>query len=464
MGLKFLKRGAAIAATIVLASSTVVRAESLPSALAAAYNNSGLLEQNRAVLRAADEDVAQAMASLRPTLSYIARTYGDYFDAQNPAIGQGSVLSGDIFISAQVILFDFGRNQLSVEAAKEAVLATRQGLISVEQQVLYDAVSAYMGLHRDQEFVRLARSNLAVLTQELQATQDRFDVGEVTRTDVSLAQASLESSRSDLVEAQGQEAISREVYRTAIGKYPTGYVEPPRAPTTPSSLEAARQVALRTHPDILAAQKFVRVAEINEQAARLAYRPTLSATARAGYTAYSQTFNRSDASVGLELSGPIYQGGRIPSVQRQALANVQGQRANLHQARLYVDENVGRAWSILLVSRASLEALKAQVVAATEAFEGVREEARLGARTTLDVLNSEQNLLDARARVIDATTNQYLAAYGLLASMGLLTAENLNLNVQTYDPETYYRAVENAPAAFSQQGRALDRVLKSLSK
>lgn len=450
----------------VLMSTTVVsRAETLADALVAAYNNSGLLEQNRALLRAADEDVAQSVAALRPTLSYIASLDYTYSDLERPNFGgYNEGLGTGLNLVAGMTLYDFGRNQLAVDSAKEAVLATRQSLIGVEQQVFFSAVDAYLSLSADLEFVDLRENNLRVIAQELKAAQDRFEVGEVTRTDVSNAEARLAAAQSGLAQAKGEVAISREEYNTAIGHYPTTLSSPPRAPSTASSLDGARDVALRNHPDLKAAQISIKVAELNaERADKLKY-PTLDGTARLGTTAAWNDFDGSSATVSLELSGPIYQGGALPSIYRQSLAAVQAERARLHLVSLAVQQNVGTAWARLLVSQASLEALKSQVVAAESAFEGTREEAALGARTTLDVLNAEQELLDARANVIEANTIRYLADYALLAQMGLLTVEHLQLKVQTYDPAVYYNAVEKAPYAYSKQGQALDRVLKGLGK
>ncbi|WP_380057614.1 TolC family outer membrane protein [Falsihalocynthiibacter sp. SS001] len=464
IGQKFTKL-CGVALVAMMASTAIARAETLADALVDAYNNSGLLEQNRALLRAADEDVAQSVAALRPSLSYLASVDYGYSDSEDPIRGgYQEGLGAGLNLVASMTLYDFGRNQLAVDAAKETVLATREGLIGVEQQVLFNAVNAYLSLSRDIEFVTLRENNLRVITQELQAARDRFEVGESTRTDVSNAEARQAAAQSSLAEAKGAVAVSREVFRSAIGRYPTSLERPPNAPQTAASVDEARRVALINHPDLKAAQRIIRVAELNvERAERLKY-PTLSGTARAGFNGVFEDFDSTSATVSVELSGPIYQGGALPSYARQALARVQAERANLHLVRLAVEQNVGTAWAQLLVSQASLEALRSQVVASQAAFESTREEASLGAKTTLDVLNAEQEFLDARANVIAATTVRYIADYYLLAQMGLLTASHLNLNVQAYDPEAYYQAVQNAPASYSAQGKALDRVLKGLGK
>jgi outer membrane protein len=177
----------------------------------------------------------------------------------------------------------------------------------------------------------------------------------------------------------------------------------------------------------------------------------------------SDNFQRG-GSVGVQASGPIYQGGRITALQRQALGRVDAARGNLHAVGVQIAQGVGTAWAQVVVSGAARVATEEQIRAARVAFRGVREEATLGARTTLDVLDAEQELLDAQANQIAAAANEITAYYSLLASMGLLTAEALKLQVQTYDPAEYYNLVKSAPIQRSKQGEQLDRVLRSLSK
>ena len=204
----------------------------------------------------------------------------------------------------------------------------------------------------------------------------------------------------------------------------------------------------------------VNSAELTVERARLAHVPTvsISGTARIDFEgAESQT-------IGLTASGPIYQGGRLASQLREAQARRDAARADLYVTAQTVEQNVANAYSFLEVARASRDASERQVRAATIAFRGVREEAELGARTTLDVLNAEQDLLDARANLIAAQVDEIVSSYTLLSAMGVLTAEHLNLNVQLYDPEAYYNLVKDAPTQLSEQGRALDRVLEAIGQ
>jgi len=440
---------------VTIAASPAAWAESLTDALISAYKHSGLLEQNRALLRAADEDVAQAVSALRPVLNYYANaTYA------NPVSQlSGRHTSANVGLQADLLLFDGGQSKLAIDLAKESVLATRQGLISVEQSVLLRAVTAYMSVRRDTETLAISRNNVRVITQELRAAQDRFEVGEVTRTDVALAESRLAAARANEAAAQGALAQSREEYRVAVGRYPGPLSAPPRLPATAKSLEGARAVAYRTHPLLLQAQHDVAAADLGVARAKTLVRPNLTLTGRANQADSGIT----SSSIGLEFGGPIYQGGNLSSLHRQAIAQRDAARAGLHVTRHDIAQLVGNAWAQVLVARARLVATDRQIRAAQVAFRGIREEATLGARTTLDVLDAEQELLDARSARVAAVTDEYIATYSLLSSMGLLTVDHLRLGIQTYDPAAYYNAVKGAPTP-SLQGKKLDGVLKALGK
>jgi len=449
-------RGVARALAASLAAAWVVaapvQAETLADTLADAYRNSNLLEQNRALLRAADEDVAAAVAALRPIVNFIASaTYSEPAQRDN--------LSSTIGLTAEITLFDFGANRLGVDAARESVLAARQGLLGLEQRVLLGAVSAYMDVVSANEFVRLRQANVRLIGEELRAANDRFEVGEVTRTDVSIAEARLAGARANLAAAEGDLRVAVETFRAAVGRAPGPLSGPGRAPQTAPSVEEAQAIAVRTHPAIRQAQHEVTVAELNAERARLGTRGRLVGDATVGLNNDGDT----NASVGLSFRQPIYQGGRLSSLYRQALASRDAARANLLETRLAVERDVGTAWANLQVAEAQIAASEEQVRAAQVAFNGVQEEAELGARTTLDVLNAEQELLDARTARIDAGARQVVAVYALLSAMGLLTVEHLGLGVPVYDPQAYYNAVRTAPAT-SVQGRRLDRVLEALGR
>lgn len=450
------------------------RAETLADALASAYVNSGLLEQNRALLRAADEDVAQSVANLRPIIEWTADVTREFSRAGSQAGTQTGVngltrnsgeTSANLGIVGSLLLYDFGRRDFLTEAAKETVLATREVLRGVEQDVLLTAVQAYMDVIRNREFVLLRRNNLRLLEEELRAASDRFEVGEVTRTDVAQAEAAVALAQSGLATAEGDFERAVEEFREAVGRAPGDLRTPGDLPQPRSDVAAAKAAAVRRHPAVLEAQRNVTVAELNMQAAAAAKLPTLNLTGRLGTTndLADSEFSRS-GSVGLELRGSIYEGGRLTSLERQAQAQRDQRLAQLQLAGLQVKQDVGNAFANLRAARARREANREAVRAARVAFEGTREEVKLGARTTLDVLDAEQELLDAEANLISANADVVIAAYAVLASMGNLTVRDLNLGVQTYDPAVYYDLVKTAPVPISPEGKKLDRVLRALGK
>lgn len=458
--------GAVMLGGLLVAAPSGSKAESLAQTLVSAYENSGLLEQNRALLRAADEDVAAIVSELRPILNWSAditrnfgrsRTSGIIRPATNSDLGAALTLD--------LLLYDFGRTGYRIDAAKESVLATRQLLRNIEQQVLLRAVTAYLDVRRNGEFVQLRENNLRLLRQELRAAQDRFEVGEVTRTDVAQAEARLAEARSGLAAAQGNLQQAIEEFRAAVGRAPGALQPPGSLPALSGTVADSRAIALRNHPRIREAQHQVAASELTILAAEAAMKPTVSLSGRTGLR---EDFDSSDfsrtGSVGVNVTGPIYQGGLLSSAKRRAMAQRDSQRGSLHEVRLGISQDVGNAYANLRAARAVQQSSREQVSAARVAFEGVREEAKLGARTTLDVLNAEQSLLDAQTNLISAETDVYIAAYTVLASIGELTAKDLNLNVQTYDPAAYYNIVKDAPVPISPQGEKLDRVLRAIGK
>ncbi|WP_187431763.1 Outer membrane efflux protein BepC [Roseobacter fucihabitans] len=452
-------------------SGHTLRAETLADALIGAYESSGLLEQNRALLRAADEDVATAIAALRPIINYTASVARNFED-RDSRLSNGlrtttnlETTTASVGLSASLLLFDNGATALGADAAKETVLATRQQLISIEQNVLIRAVQAYLNVFAFREFVELRQNNLRLLTQELRAAQDRFEVGEVTRTDVAQAESSLADSRSGLATAQGDLIQAVEEYRSVVGRAPGQLAPPPSLPSLDGSVENARSFAVQNHPDLRSAQHLVAVAELNIMRSKATLSPTVSAVGSLNLFESLDSINDSQSgSVGIELTGPIYRGGALSSGIRSAMATRDAQRGNLLDVRRRISQNVGSAYAAFSAQQASLQASEERIRAARIAFDGVREEATLGARTTLDVLDAEQELLDAETSRISAQANLYIAAYSVLQSTGRLTARDLSLNVQLYDPNAYYDLVKDAPVPSSAQGQQLDRVLRALQK
>lgn len=441
-------------------------AETLADALISAYRHSNLLEQNRALVRAADEDVAAAVAALRPTLDFVTTfDHSEAIDGPNAAASPNSSLQATFALEAALTLFANGQRLLAREAAKENVLALRDALRDVEQQILFDAVQAFFNVRTAQAFVSLRENNLRLITQELRAARDRFEVGEVTRTDVALAESRLAAARSQLAAVRGDLAVQREAYKAAVGRLPGNLQAPSREPETAPSVEAAKKLAVQAHPLIRRRQREVTVAELRADAAGRAMGPTVSLNGQIRRRTTQQTDDKfDDLTARLTLRQPIYRGGSLASDERRARAQRDQARAVLHQTVLGVEQQVGNAWAQIEISGAQIRAADEQIRAAQIAFQGTREEARLGARTTLDVLDAEQELLDARANRISAENDRAIAIYSLLSAMGLLTVEHLKLGIATYDPAAYYNAVRDAPTRQSRQGRQLDRVLEALGK
>ncbi len=448
----------AVLTALSLLAVSPARAESLSDAMIAAYKNSNLLAQQRALLRAADEDVVQAAAALKPVVNFVARA---------ALIVPGSLTAdsnwtNSLSISADLTLYDNGATRYATDAAKETVLGLRGALLRIEQQVLQNTVQAYMEMIRAAQSVSLGQNNVRLITQELRAARDRFEVGEVTRTDVSIAEARLASARGNLAAAQGDLEIARESYKAIVGHYP-GNLRWPTTPRIKARTESqAKAYAVRHHPSIEEAQRNVNAAEANVLRSKAALGPRV--TTGATYSINENLEHEDTFSANITATVPIYQGGTLRSLIHQSIARRDATRAGLLQSVVDVKFGVGQAWANLAVSAARTEASRRQVRASQVAYNGVREEAKFGSRTTLDVLNSEQELLDARSTLISAEVAQYVSLYGLLASMGLLTAEHLNLGLVTYDPAEYYRyATTRDPLhKLSKRGAALDRVLNSI--
>lgn len=446
----------ALVLAVLGSTTTMSPAQTLADTLVTAYEHSNLLEQNRALLRAADEDVAVAISALRPVINFIA---GTNYVGKRLGITVDD-LTASVGISADLLIYDFGRTRFGVDSAKETVLATREALVDLEQRVLLTGVTAFMNVRSAVEFVDIGESSVRLLTEELRAARDRFEVGEVTRTDVAIAEARLASGRSDLEAARGNLVSAREDYKAATGRFPGTLSTANAMPALPATLIEAKSVGTRDHPNIKQAQHQVTAAELNAERAKAATRGRVTANAQASG---DEQLQNGSTSIGLNFTKPIYQGGQLSALYRQALARASSTRANLLQSVRIVELDVGRAWSDLEVARARIISNRQQIEAARVAFEGAREEAKLGARTTLDVLNLEQDLLKAQGDLIASINSQNVAAYTVLSSMGLLTVEHLNLGIPTYDPAAYYNAVHNAPAT-SVQGKRLDRVLQSIGK
>ena len=453
---------------LIIASTSLPKADNLADTLVGAYTQSGLLDQNRALLRAADEDVAIAGALLKPIVSWSTELSHDYGESRSSFAGAKTqninTSSFTAALTASWQLYDFGADRLRVDSSKELVLATRASLLQVEQSVFLRGVNAYFEVYRQQEFVDLRRNNLRLLKEELAAANDRFEVGEVTRTDVAQAEAAVEAARSNLAIAQRDLTRAQAEYTNVAGRPPGVLTAVPALPNVVTNVAQAQAIAVRNHPQMVEAKHNVAAADLIALAAGRDLKPTISL---GGSLRTTDKFNNDEKSdlgtVSIQIGGPIYKGGELSARQRQAYARRDAARGNQHYVRHNVQQNVVNAIAGVVAARAVLVSSREQVRAARVAFRGVREEANLGARTTLDVLDAEQDLLDAQTTLISAQAGQFTATYAVLESIGYLTAQRLGLPVQIYDPVAYYNLVKDSPAKLSKQGRQLDRVIEALA-
>ncbi len=409
-----------------------VLAQSLHSVLASAYRNNPTLAAERANLRATKEGVEKARSGWRPKVNARASaTIGT--NKTTPLPGKWrNYDSEQISITLQQPLFDGLKTHYGVKAAKARVKAGRQSLLAVEQQVLLDAVLAYMNVVRDQEIVNLRRKNLKVLKEQLRATRDRFNVGDVTRTDVSQAEAALAGARAQLAEAQARLEDSRAAFEEVTGLEPRNLRFPRRLPRNlPRSLTEALRRASQQNPQVLAAAYGEEAAQHAVEMAfgdllpKLNLQAMLSAT-RKKVEGTGPTKTR-DANIGLSLDVPIYNGGYLHASVREARHKASAASLQVAVARRKVQKSVVMAWYNLQAARRLISAASARVEAARLAWRGVREEYRAGARTTLDVLNARQELNNARVELVKARAAKFSSAYSLLAAMGELTAAKLGL-------------------------------------
>ena len=307
--MKVFKTLSLVMLSVVLAAP--VGAGSLQQTLVDAYKNKGLLTQNRALLRAADEDVAVAAAALKPVLSWsssLQRQFGSRNTAPLNTTSGISTNSANLDVTAALTVYDGGQNKLAIDAAKEAVLSTRQLLILVEQQVLFSAIEAFVKVRRDIEIVGLRKNNMRVIKEELRAAQDRFDVGEITKTDVAFAEARLAASTSALAAAQANLVQAKESYKQAVGAAPGKLSAPKKAPNLPRKASEVKAKALRAHPELIALQHDIKQAELNVLRAEAGTGMTVKLSGSLGYSdSEGDNFSNSN-SFGVSASGPIYSG------------------------------------------------------------------------------------------------------------------------------------------------------------
>ncbi len=436
--------------TVAWAGIAAASAETLHEALGAAYRTNPTLGAERARQRATDEQVPQALSGWRPQISATGsaatqsrrakpNTFGGVGDYET-----NNSTPGTVRIQLTQPIYQGGRTVASTLAAEANVKAGRQQLLSTEQDVLFRTVQAYMNVIRDRQIANLRAQNIKVLRDQLRATRLRFQVGEVTRTDVAQSKSRVSQAISAEATARAQLAASIASYVNLTGHQP-GKLKMPALPKLPPSLEVALRSSQELSPNILAAAQVQDAAMHNIDIARSDLLPVLSVQATATITEDLGVKQGNDQTGRVEtvLNVPIYDGGRTYSAVREAKHTENQRRIQVIEATRQVRESVTSSWNFKNSSRESITAAKAQVSAAQQALNGVREEYLVGSRSTLDVLNAQQELLNARISLVTAERDNVVASFQLLGTIGKLTAPQLALRVPYYDPKVNYNKVRN---------------------
>jgi TolC family type I secretion outer membrane protein len=419
--------------------------ETLTEALTQTYLGNPRLDAQRARLRAADERVPQALAGWRPTVETFGEAGYRHFERFERGIvdEDSNLFNRRIGAELNQPVFRGGQTIAATRGAENTVRAERARLWSVEQQVLLDATTAYVDVVRDQAVLDLTIRNEQRLIRQLEATQDRFRVGEVTRTDVFQAEARLARATADRIAAEGNLQASRATYRNVVGGMPGRLAKPPLPTPLPTGVEAAIAAAVAGNPDILAAEFDERSALDDVDRVRGELLPSVDLIGRAEREWDSTRENQSftDGSALVRLTVPLYQAGSVYSRLRQQKQTVAQLRRSLDQARRNVQEVATQSFNDLETARAAIQSFKKQVRANEVALEGVQREAEVGARTVLDILDAEQELLDSQVDLVRSERDQVVASYQLVAALGALTGEKLQLPVEYYNPQAHYREV-----------------------
>ncbi|ESQ80462.1 TolC family outer membrane protein [Asticcacaulis sp. YBE204] len=432
---------AGLSFTALMGTALPVSAESLADAISMAYASNPTLQRARAQQRGTDETYVQARSGLGPTLDAGASV--DYSDIPSGASGRSST---SLNLSANQTLFASGGLSSGVKAAEADVLAGREDLRAVEAQVLGDVISVYTAVRRDQEALRIGQESYNVLKRQLDETKARFDVGELTRTDVAQSEARLAASSASLARAQAQLDVSRAQYVAIVGQAPVALDATPELPNLPTSFDLALDRAENNNPQLNAAKWAEAAAKARVSQAKSGLGPRVTLGAGYGASAPTSDFNdldsRDAATATLRFTVPLFSAGYNSSRVRQASEGYNAQKISVELARRNVVQDVSTAWANMTAARSATRSNQEQVRAAQVAAEGVKYEQQVGLRTNIEVLNAEQELRSAQLALIDAQRAEYVAAAQLLAVMGDLNATTLTPGVEVYDPAKNFDSVK----------------------
>lgn len=449
------------AAILALATASPAQADTLREALAAAYNNNPTLQGARANQRATDEGVAISKADARPSadgtfqfLEIVRANATNFFQPERFLTFRGNL---------GVPIYSGGAVKNGIKASKQRVSAGQADLRATESAIFSQTVAAYLDVLRFEALAGLASNQVDVLTVNLEATSDRFEIGDLTRTDVAQSQSRLAVAQGDLRTAMANLISARETYIQLVGRAPGKLAAPPPLPGLPGSVEDAVVLAMQNNPDLIAAKERAEAAGFDSEVAGAGRLPTLSAFGGYDYTNTLGTIpdipvdpsDPNSASIpsdqtatgiqaGLTLRIPIFQGGRIAAQQRQSFARETAAMEQVIETQRSVIQQTRAAYANWRASMAVIDSSRVAVASAEVSLEGVRAENSIGNRTILDVLNAEQELVSAKAQLVTARRNAYVAGFSLLAAMGRAEARDLNLDTggPLYDPVLNYERVK----------------------
>ena len=421
---------------------------SLEEALTSAYVTNPDLKAAQAELRNADELVPQARSGYMPSLSASGTVSRTHTEQSGGLLGEEETYSTMKSADLQLVqpLYRGGRTMASIRQARNLVRAQRALLASAEQTVLLDAAVSYLNVVQFEAVVGLTQNNENVLNRQLEASQDRFRVGEITRTDVSQSESRQAGARASRIQAEGQLRAGQDEFERVVGLMPGEVEHPELGFVLPQTMQEAIDLALQNNPQLNTARYVEAAARDGARVTLGQLLPTLNLVGTLGRTWGSASSVGYDdierKSVSAQLSVPLYQSGAVQSSYRQAKEVVSQRLSEVESTTNSVRQSVISAWESLVSAQASIQALEAQVDASSLALEGVRQEAQVGSRTTLDILDAEQELLNAQVQLVEARRDEAVARFNILALIGRLTVQDLGLPVEAFDPMEHYDDVK----------------------
>jgi len=451
--------GAVSGLALVLAAGLVpgqAQAQSLQDALVQAYQSNPQLQSERANLRATDENVPQALANWRPTVSLSASQGYNHIDstteqASNSVAGSTNSLPQTYGVSITQPLYRGGRTVAQTAEALNLVQAERARLVAEEQTILLTVVTDYMNVVRDQATVDLDINNEQVLKKQLEQTQDRFRVGEVTRTDVAQAEASYAQAIATRQAAEGTLQVDRASFEHDVGMPAGKLTAPTGLPPLPTTREAAINLAATGNPNVIAAQFTQQAGEDNISVIRGQLLPQVGLTASFQHSNTREStsaggtagLHSDDSQIVAQVSMPLYEGGAIYSQTRQAQQVVAQRKSLVDDARRAAAQAAATFWEQIVSDRATIVSLQSAIRANEISLDGTQQEAAVGQRTVLDILNAEQVLLQSRVNLVSTQHDEIVAELSLSSAVGALTAKSLALPVELYDPDKNFAAVRD---------------------